>query len=73
MNTEMNGKPISEVWFPGDGNSLNQRMRSNEDGNLTLSATYHGDHDEFWIVRTKDGKELSRVNVRYVTEIIWAE
>ncbi len=43
-----------------------------ECGDLHLSATYHGDHDEFWIVQTKDGEEVSRHNPKFAETIRWA-
>ncbi|MEY4387677.1 MAG: hypothetical protein RLY20_2960 [Verrucomicrobiota bacterium] len=72
MTTKDDGKKISEVWLPGEGNAYNTRLLSGTHGNLSLNASYHGDRDEFWIVVEKEGKETERINARMVTSIVWA-
>lgn len=73
MTTEDHGKKIQEIWLPGDGNAYNERIQSKADLQLELSATYHGDHDEFWIVHKRNGIETARTNARQVTEIFWTD
>jgi hypothetical protein len=74
MDTSMHGKKIKFASWPDSGNETGQHLQSGEKcGTLTFSATYHGDHDEFWIVQTKDGEEVARYNARYVETITWAE
>jgi long-subunit fatty acid transport protein len=72
MTTNDHGKKIAEVWVPGEGNAYNHRYQSKDRLELELSATHHGDHDEFWIVMKRDGTETGRINPRQVTEISWA-
>lgn len=39
---------------------------------MVCEQSFHGDHDEVWIVvRSSNGVELSRWNVRAVAEIVW--
>lgn len=64
MNIQMHGKKIRKVFLP-DQTELN--------GDMWLSATYHGDRDEFWIVSETDGVEIQRTNARHVETIIWAD
>lgn len=74
MNVSMHGKPIAVIHFSGGvgGYSGNpERIRSDGVQQLHLSATYHGDHDEFWVVRSIDGKELDRYACRHVDHIEW--
>jgi len=71
MTTNDHGKKISEVWVPGEGDAYNHRYQSKDGLELELSATHHGDHDEFWIVLKRDGMETGRINPRQVTEISW--
>lgn len=69
MNVKMNGKKIASatlhksngdtVIIPGEGYSL------------VLSATYHGDRDEFWVLLLKGEDEVARYNCRDVSEIVW--
>jgi len=74
VNTEMHGRKIAAVFWPDTetrkGCCL---MVGHGCDDMHLSATYHGDHDEFWIVQTKDGVEVSRHNTRYVETIEWAK
>jgi hypothetical protein len=73
MNTKMHGKRIQTVQFPAHNCQEGQDpyLHSNADSRLELSATYHGDHDEFWIVEIRDGKEVARFNPRFVEMIVW--
>lgn len=74
MNIEMHGKKIEAVCWPDSENKSGEILPSgNRYGELTLSATHHGDRDEFWIIQTKDGKEIARYNTKYVESIVWEE
>lgn len=84
MNTEMNGRKIK--MFRGMDNHGNpyvatvgsQKMnwRLGEDEDLTtgiyLSATHHGQYDEFWVVQVFDKKEIYH-NPKSLDHIEFAE
>ncbi len=72
MTTEDHGKKISEIWYAGDGNTMDSRVQSDESKQLELSATHHGDHDEFWVLVKKDGIEVERLNAKFLSSIVWA-
>lgn len=70
MNTEMNGKKIARViWNFPDGEEI---LHDDGERELVLSATYHGDRDEFWVLELRDGKEVSRHNCKFISGIVWA-
>jgi hypothetical protein len=71
MNTNMNGKEIKQIWWPDTESEQGRNVLSDGERTLHLSASYHGDHDEFWIVECYQGNEVSRHNPRYVESIIW--
>ena len=71
MTPDMNGKRIREVWFPADANGQIQRLLAEPGLELRLSVTHHGDHDEVWIVQSRDGVEIARHNPRYVETVTW--
>lgn len=71
MTINDHGRKIKEVWLQGEGNAFNECVKSGTHGDLEMSATYHGDRDEFWIVVKSDGVETRRINARYVTEFSW--
>jgi hypothetical protein len=74
MNIAMHGKRIKVISWPDSGEETGRCLPSDDKhGELTLSATYHGDRDEFWIVQTNGGKEIGRHNARYVESIMWAD
>ena len=75
MNTELNGRPIATVWWPRDNSGPARHMNADpkQGHEIILSATYHGDHDEFWIVEKVNGVETQRHNPRYVETIIWKD
>ena len=66
MNTEMNGKDIKFIDFP-DGDELTARNGLT----MHLSASYHGDRDEFWVVVKKNGKEIARHNCQHIRSVVW--
>lgn len=57
MNIDMNGKKIAKVIF-----SNGEQITADEFISITLSATYHGDRDEFWVIVSKGGTETERHN-----------
>lgn len=60
------GTKVKTVYFPsGD------RVTSTGGCQLVTHNTFHGDHDQDWILQTKDGKELQRFNVDYLESIEW--
>lgn len=70
MNTDWNGRPINEFTMS------NGKSRCDSTGScpkLYLSATHHGDRDEFWIIEEPcgGGKEIARYNMRFVEDIKW--
>ncbi len=74
MNVGMNGKKIKTIFWPDTESEQWRHMTVGEDcEGMHLSATHHGDRDEFWIIVTKDGKEFRRYNPRYVESIEWDE
>ena len=76
MNVGMHGKAIKKIYF--DGSGIGNEVVWLEAGDfpgvnrsLSLSATHHGDHDEFWVVEKLEGKEVARHSVRNIANIIW--
>lgn len=67
MNIAMHGKRVIQA-LSGVGCPLNIPP----DGWAELSATYHGDRDEFWVlVKNREGIEVERYNARLLLGIIW--
>lgn len=75
MQVEMHGKKIESIdldprWTQS-GNP--ERIQSGVNaGQLSLDASYHGDHDQFWIVDHVKGRELRRWHPRAVMHIVWS-
>lgn len=74
MNVSMHGKAIAYIeldpMWTQDGNP--RMIRSGVADKLTLSATHHGDHDEFWVVSTHTGGyELARWRCAGIQHIGW--
>lgn len=73
---EMHEKRIKQVIFPvsADG-SFAQPLAHSDTVLLFMSATHHGDHDEFWIVEYhligEEFKEVKRHNIKYVESWEW--
>lgn len=77
MNTkEMNGKPIKIIYWQDTGNGNIVSLESSDDILLEMSATHHGDHDEFWVAEyhkiDNEFREVSRHNTRYIESFEWA-
>lgn len=74
MNTKMHGKEIEALYFTGeqteDGNP--KAIYARDGVRLHLSATHHGEYDQFWVVASKGDRELGRYNCRCIAEIVWA-
>jgi len=69
MNIEMNGKQVQcIVWENADGE---QTVTAKGQVTLMLSATYHGDRDEFWIIQFEDMVEVARHNCKYIASVVW--
>ena len=74
MNHEMNGKLIASVYWPDTETEQGRVLTASDEVGLYFSATYHGDHDEFWIIQTNgSGGEVSRHNPRYTDGWNWVE
>jgi len=70
----MDGKKIAEIYFeggPGNFEGSPARIVSAKGTTLHLSATFHGDHDQFWVIESRDGKEVARHAVRSIASIYW--
>lgn len=69
----MDTKHIIEVWMPGEGNAHNECYRLGKNGitKIEMVNTFHGDHDENWIV-IECGELTRSVNPRQVTEVVWS-
>lgn len=73
MDTRMHGRRIKYIeldpHWTQHGNP--ESVGLYEPVDLHLSATYHGDHDQFWVVASKDGKEVARYSARSIQHIVW--
>ena len=68
MNINMDGKRVKTIIFPGD-----IELTRTIEKTLTLSATCHGDRDEFWIIECIEGVETARHNCRLIESILWED
>lgn len=66
MNTLMHGRAIKKIFFLDD-----EILEEKDDLRLELSATYHGDHDEFWVVAKRGTDEVERWNCKSLAGIVW--
>ena len=64
----MEDKLIDFIVFP-----TQELIRSGPDGQLSFHEQNLGDHGELWVLKIKDGVEISRFNARYIETIVWAE
>ncbi len=69
----MDGKRIEGVYWPDTESEQGRSVQARHGVKLHLSATHHGDHDEFWIVESRviTGEEIARHNPRYIETFIW--
>ena len=73
MDIKMHGRRIQYIeldprWTEG-GNP--ESVGRYDDIDLKLSATHHGDHDQFWVIASRNGMEIARYNVRGIQHIVW--
>jgi hypothetical protein len=70
-----NGREIKQVFWPVTEPEKGRCLVADGYGcgRLTLACEYHGDHDEDWIIETRNGVEVARHNVRYVETIQWSD
>ena len=66
-------KPIKAVYWPDSGEGQCRQIIAKDGLSLHLSITYHGDHDEVWIVEMVGVVEVARHNPRYVETIVWED
>lgn len=71
MDTKMHGKKIKKIVFDGASSYQIMEIWSDEERQLALSATHHGDHDEFWVTETIGGRETRRFTTRLIETIEW--
>ena len=67
MNIEMDGKKVKSIYLDGDEYMFAEGKRT-----MTLSASTHGDRDDFWVLVYEDMIEVSRHNCKYISSIEWA-
>jgi len=60
------GTNVKAIYFPNG-----EQVRSVSGCQLKTHNAFHGDHDQDWILQTKEGKELTRYNVDYLESIEW--
>jgi len=73
MNVNMHRKPIASITFDGASSYQIETIYSKDGVHLELSATHHGDHDQFWVVKKVDGREVARYSPRLIETIVWAD
>lgn len=71
MDTSMHGKRIASIVFSGESSYQIETIVAAGPLTLELSATHHGDHDQFWIVKKFQGLEITRYNPRLIETINW--
>lgn len=67
--SKCHGRKAKTVWFPATPD--NQMQLNNVESELICVVDHLGDRDEIWICEVRDGKELSRHNVRTIESIVW--
>jgi len=74
MNSKMHGKSIDYIdlnpMWTQSGNP--ERVSANANRKIEMSATYHGDHEQFWILVFENGQEVERYNPHGVQHIRWS-
>lgn len=74
MNKSMNGKAIEAIyWTTSTWSGNPERVTAKDGKTLHLSATYHGDHEQFWVIECDNGQEVARHNAKTVDTIRWAK
>ncbi len=83
MNTSMDGKKVAKLEaIQADGNPYEFRpgvahhqLGGRTIETLELSATFHGDHDQFWVVASDHQGEIARWNCRSSDTrfVLWEE
>lgn len=84
MNTDMHGKQILQIEVErADGNpyiyqrgyELDYKHPELKIERMELSATYHGDHDEFWVLLIGAKGEIARFNAKApeMKLIVWEQ
>lgn len=63
------GKAVLRIRLLGDDLG---RYTAPRGCSMVCEQSFHGDHDEVWIVaRTAEDVEVNRWNIRAVAEIVW--
>ena len=73
MNIRENGKKIESIYFLDAPGGMHKILACSDEVDLIFSATYHGDHDEFWVKELRNGKEVARYNCKNLAWIGWAD
>jgi len=78
MDMRLNEKSIASVWWPDTEVERGRHIDSGPMIKIEMSAAFHGDRNEFWIVEYRkdipdsdEFKEFARHNPRYVESIYW--
>lgn len=75
MNTDMHGKAIQRIWFNGADGDKTITAETNKSDlplmRLEFSATFHGDHEQFWVLEKVGDVETARHNCRAIASIEW--
>ena len=66
----LDGKRVTACTFP---EGIYSEVLRREFKNAYLSYEFHGDHAENWIVVMEGGKEIERINTRFLESIEWGE
>ena len=69
---EAEGKKAKKIYCGSDGDCV--QIAKNDPTfikEIILSKDYHGEYDLIWFVILENGKEVSRINAKYVQIIEW--
>ena len=74
---KINGKKIAKVWWPENYEGREMYLEADAETLLEMSATYHGDYNQYWIIEYKfteddDFQEVARHNPKFVAGFRWA-
>ena len=61
---------VKSIYWPGDDDAM--RSFTNKKHAFAVTELY-GEYDLLWIIVIEDGKEIERINVRFLESIEWAE